>query len=162
VLADKLKTLPPQPHKLRLLSDRNGTISVEAEPLALTPNPAPMRVRLARQPVDSDNPFLYHKTTRRIIYDRARADIDSCDEVLLYNRRGELTEACNFNVVVQIDGKLWTPPVDNGLLAGTFRGDLLVRGEIEERVIRVEELPGCEKLFLINSVRRWREAVLVE
>lgn len=161
-LADKIGALPPQPHKLRLLIDHHGATTVEAEPLAVTTNPEPLQVRLARQPIDSNDPFLYHKTTRRDVYNQARAAVDDCDEVLLYNQQGEITEASNFNLVAQIDGRLWTPPVACGLLAGTFRGDLIAKGEIEERVIRVEELAGCERLVLVNSVRRWREAVLVE
>jgi len=159
-LIEMVGTLPPLPHKLRLLVERDGTIAVEAEPLAAPPRSTPLRVHLALQPVDSNDPFLYHKITRREVYDRARAAVADCDEVLLYNQRNEVTEACNFNLVVQLDGRLWTPPVTCGLLAGTFREELLERGEIGERVIRVEELERCEKLYLVNSVRRWREAVL--
>jgi len=161
-LTETAAALPPQPHKLRLLVDRDGTIIVEAEPLVESPRSEPLRVRLARQPIDSNDPFLYHKTTRRAAYERARIEVADCDEVLLHNQHGEVTEACNCNLVAQIDGKLWTPPVACGLLAGTFRAELLERGEIGKRVIRVEELRQCERLYLVNSVRGWREAFLIE
>jgi para-aminobenzoate synthetase/4-amino-4-deoxychorismate lyase len=62
-------------------------------------------------------------------------------------------------VVVRLDGVLVTPPVASGLLAGTFRETLLRRGEVQERVVRVEELARAESLFLVNSVRRWRAAI---
>jgi para-aminobenzoate synthetase/4-amino-4-deoxychorismate lyase len=66
-----------------------------------------------------------------------------------------VTESSIANVVVEMDGERWTPPSSSGLLAGTFREELLARGEIRERVIFKEELKRAERLFLINSVRRW-------
>jgi len=80
-----------------------------------------VRVGLAREPVDSSTIWLYHKTTRREIYDQARAARPDCDEVILWNERGELTEACTANVVLDRAGDWVTPPVMSGLLAGTLR-----------------------------------------
>ncbi|MGH9882936.1 MAG: aminotransferase class IV [Pyrinomonadaceae bacterium] len=57
---------------------------------------------------------------------------------------------------------LWTPPQCSGLLAGVFREELIARGEIRERVIRVDELHAVKEFFLINSVRKWIPAVLVD
>ena len=66
------------------------------------------------------------------------------------------------NVVLKLEGKLVTPPVTAGLLAGTFREQLIVDGEIEERTIYRYELRQATELFLINSVRKWIKAELVE
>jgi len=63
--------------------------------------------------------------------------------------------------VFEINGKNWTPPQNPGLLAGTFRGELLATGEISERIIRKDELKQAQSFFLINSVRKWMPAVLV-
>ena len=79
------------------------------------------------------------------------------DDVLLYNENNELTEFTIGNLVVEINGELFTPPLSCGLLAGTFRAHLLETQQIKERVIRKDELPGCTKIFLINSVRKWVE-----
>jgi branched-subunit amino acid aminotransferase/4-amino-4-deoxychorismate lyase len=48
-----------------------------------------------------------------------------CDDLLFFNERGELTESSIANVVVEVEGKLVTPPVSAGLLAGTFRAQLI-------------------------------------
>jgi para-aminobenzoate synthetase / 4-amino-4-deoxychorismate lyase len=72
-----------------------------------------------------------------------------------------LTEFTIGNLVVEMDGKLYTPPIACGLLAGTFRAHLLERGQVEERVIHVEELKDCTKVFLVNSVRQWKDVQLV-
>ncbi|MGD0897562.1 MAG: aminodeoxychorismate synthase component I, partial [Thermoguttaceae bacterium] len=83
-----------------------------------------------------------------------------CDDVLLYNERGEITETCIANVVARVGEDLWTPPSECGLLAGVFRGRLLAEGRIRERVLPLDMLGRIDELFVINSVRKWRRAVL--
>ena len=46
-----------------------------------------------------------------------------------------------------------TPPLACGLLPGVLRAELLARGEIAERVVRVDELPRASRLWFINGVR---------
>ncbi|CAA9315845.1 MAG: Para-aminobenzoate synthase, aminase component / Aminodeoxychorismate lyase [uncultured Gemmatimonadetes bacterium] len=77
------------------------------------------------------------------------------------NERGEITESTIANLVVRLDGALWTPPLGSGLLPGVLRADLLARGEIRQRVLTSHDLARAEEVWLINSVRRWRRAVLV-
>lgn len=81
--------------------------------------------------------------------------------MLLFNERGEVTESCIANVVVELDGKKVTPPVLSGLLAGTFRAELLEQGEIEEGVVALDDLKRATSIWRINSVRRWQRAELV-
>jgi len=162
---DRLNTLaaslPPRTHKVRLLLDRYGAITCEAIPLARIPRPARPRLRLADQPVNTEDVFLYHKTTHRLVYDHAARACAEDEEILLWNERGEITETSRDNVVVRWHGRLYTPPVSCGLLAGTFRAWLLESGKVEERVLSVSDLDRCEKIYLVNSVRRWREAIWI-
>jgi len=81
---------------------------------------------------------------------------------LLFNERGELTEFTIGNLVVELNGKLYTPPISCGLLAGTFREYLLETGQVEERIIRLDELNNCAKMFLVNSVRKWQRVQLIK
>lgn len=147
-------TLTPVPHRVRLTLPSGQGPGVEAR--ALTPLPQPYRIGLARHPIDNRDPFLYHKTTHRQVYDQALAAAPGWDDVLLWNEQGELTESCLANIVVEREGRLLPPPVRCGLLAGTYRGLLLSRGEISEQVLRVADLDRCGRIYLINSVRgRW-------
>ena len=66
-----------------------------------------------------------------------------------------MTESSIANVVVPIDGELFTPPIECGLLPGTFRNYLLARGTIKERVITIDEFQRAPEFFLINSIRKW-------
>lgn len=148
------------PTRVRLLLHPNGTLTHEG--FSLPPKiEKPMRVKLALASVDDQDVFLFHKTTHRAIYEKARATQPDCDDVLLYNQRGELTEATIANLVVELDGNLVTPPVSCGLLAGTFRAMLLEQGIIKEQVVTRRELFHCTKIFLVNSVRGWMEAEMI-
>ncbi len=165
------------PQRMRLLLDKNGKLDSEAKSFQPSedqtqvlkpPSPAAShgdasrrtprayKTILAKRSIDSSNVFLFHKTTYRDFYESARNDFPNCDDVLLYNELGELTEFTIGNLVVELNGKLFTPPISCGLLAGTFRAHLLETNQIAERTIRVEELKNCGKIFLVNSIRKWQ------
>lgn len=143
--------------KVRLVLWKDGRIETEVS--AIEPFEK-RRVALASEAVDSSDRFLFHKTTKRDFYNAQLAARPDCDDIIFWNERGEITESMIANVVVSIDGQLFTPPVGSGLLAGTFRNQLLAEGKIKERVITIEELRTAQELFLINSVRKWMKADL--
>jgi para-aminobenzoate synthetase/4-amino-4-deoxychorismate lyase len=149
------------PTRIRLLLNKAGEFNVEAASCRWAQRQdAASTLVLAREPVDSGDVFLYHKTTNRAVYEKAKADFPEADDVLLFNERGEVTESCIANVVVELDGRKVTPPVSCGLLAGTFRDQLLSHGEIEEGVVTLADLRRADSVWLINSVRKWRRAML--
>lgn len=148
------------PSKVRLLLDRAGRVNVEAQPLSHGARREPIRVGLAAVPIASTNVFLYHKTDRREVYDAARASRPDCDDVIMWNEQGELTEASAANIVLELDGRLYTPPVDSGLLSGTLRASLLAAGEVEERTLATSDLGRATGLWLVNSVRGRQAAVV--
>jgi len=150
---------PAQAHKVRLRLDRAGQVVIEAQPIPWPP-PETIQARLAASPVDPQDCFLYHKTTRRDVYDRALAACANCDDVVLWNNRGEVTETCNGNVVARMGGRLITPPLACGLLPGTLRAWLLAQGEVVEQALRVNEFAACEALWRVNSVRGWQKLAI--
>ncbi len=152
-------TLPASPQKVRLLLDQTGTLQFESQ--AIIPHRYPLRVKLALEPIHRSNLFLYHKTTHRQIYDQARAQHPDCDDVLLWNDRGEVTESCTANLVIRQATTWVTPPVACGLLAGTFRSHLLQHHRIQEAVITLEHLQQAQEIYLINSIREWQSVILV-
>ena len=156
-LAALARGLPERPHKVRLLCARDGGLTLEAK--VFERRRTPWLVELARRPVDTRDRFLFHKTTRRLVYeealDEARAERPDLDDALLWNREGELTESTVANLVLALGGELVTPPVESGLLAGTFRHELLAQGKIRERRLVREDLDRSQGIFLVSSVRGW-------
>ena len=140
---------PKGAYKVRVILWRDGRVETDVVPIEIG---GTRRVTLAMEPVNSSDRFLFHKTTRRDLY--------VGDDVIFWNERGEITESSIANVVVRIGAQLFTPPVESGLLAGTFRDHLIANGEIKERVITVDDFRSADEVFLINSVRKWVRADL--
>jgi para-aminobenzoate synthetase/4-amino-4-deoxychorismate lyase len=149
-------------HKVRVLLAADGSITLESRPLAGTDCTADAAtIAVSRQRVDSSDPFLYHKTTRREMYDeqlRARPD---CYDCIFLNERDEVTEGSYNTLVISLKGELLTPALDCGLLPGVLRAELLEVGAIREAVLTLDHLQAVGTIWLVNSVRGWRECNLV-
>lgn len=157
VLAELAREKADGAWRVRLLADRQGGLIAEAH--GLEPTPAEYRVRLATAPVPSEDEFLHHKTTERSVYAPHGPEAGLFD-VLLYNERDELTEFTKGNVVVELGGRLLTPPLACGLLPGVLRAELLAKGEIEEAVVTRTDLVRATGLWFINGVRGRVKAIL--
>lgn len=149
---------PAVPQRVRLLLRREGSVETTFSAVGPSP-PLPLKICLARGPVDSQNVMLYHKTTQRQSYETCLAEAQGVDDVVLWNERGEVTECCTANLVTFISGKLVTPPASCGLLPGTYREYLLKRGILSEHILTPENLRDASHIYLINAVRKWRRAV---
>ena len=145
--------------RVRLLLDAAGRLRVESAVLS-QPQHGPWRLAPAAEPVNAADVFLYHKTTNRGVYERAARGRPGFDDVVLYNERGEITETTIGNIVAELNGRLLTPPVRCGLLAGVYRGHLIRKGIIGEEALTLEDLKRARKLWVINSVRKWMPAEL--
>jgi len=168
------------PRRVRLLLSRAGKISLETAPYqpdnaqatcqvyhalrrdlpSIGMAKGMMKICLAKHPVASDNVFLYHKTTNRLVYDQAKALCPGHDEVILWNEKGEVTEFCAGNIIVDLEGQMLTPPVNCGLLPGTYRHWLLKKGAIREQIIKTDMLRQCRRILFCNSVRKMQEVHL--
>jgi para-aminobenzoate synthetase/4-amino-4-deoxychorismate lyase len=154
--------LPAGRFKIRLVLHRDGRFRMTHESLADSDPHQLLKIALAAEPVDSREVFLFHKTTQRQAYEIRKVSRPDVDDVLLMNEKGELTESTMANLLVRLDGEDYTPPVACGLLAGTLRAELITQGKLSERVLRPEDLQQAQAIFLINSVRGWMAARVVE
>ena len=105
--------------------------------------------------VDSENPLSRHKTDWREVFqqEHARATARGADEVIFLNERGEISEGSRTNVFIERDGRLFTPPLSSGALAGCLRAELLASGRCEEAVLTIVDLRRADRVFLGNSLR---------
>ena len=152
-----------QAYKVRLLVDPTGQISIDNVPLDLPP--ASETVMLSPVWTSSQDKFLYHKTTCRDLYEHwhAEARRQGHADAIFTNERGELTEGAANNIFVEIGGRLFTPPVECGLLPGVYRRDVLEReSRASERTLTLADLQNAEAIYLCNSVRGLRKVSLTE
>ncbi|MGE7184410.1 aminodeoxychorismate synthase component I [Peribacillus sp. NPDC006672] len=137
--------------KVRVLLKETGEFEVTGQ--AIKPLDSELTAILAEAPISSGNPFLFHKTTNRDVYEGFQRNNPDFHDVLLWNEEGFITEFTNGNVVMKINGDFYTPPVESGLLAGTFRQELIRMKEIKEKPIFKADLNNAEEIWFINSVR---------
>ena len=150
-------------HRVRLLLARSGVASISSEPLPVVRKPASLLVSAER--TDSSEALLLHKTTRRSMYDQVLADARArgFDDALFLNERGEVTECATHNVMIAKGGKLVTPPVECGLLPGVYRRYMLAaHPEVQEAVVRLDDILSADRILIFNSVRGLRLARILE
>ncbi len=141
------------PLRCRLTLDLTGAPKITTGPLA--DNPPGWTVGIATSRLASSDIWLRHKTTRRAIYDQARAELpDGVDELLFLNERDELCEGTITNLFVETeDGRLLTPPVAAGLLPGILREEMVETGRATEAVLTLHELAAGRRVWMGNSLR---------
>jgi len=139
-----------------------ATLIITAGPM--TPYPTELyekgaTIVVSRLRVSPDDPTVYHKTTgylRNLLAlrdaHRARAT-----EALIFNTKGRLAEGSLSNVFIVSEGRLLTPPVEEGLLVGITRAAVLeLAAEVgvpaEQRPLAVREVLDADEMFLTNSI----------
>lgn len=163
-LASELPGSSEKPLRVRLTLDEKGRIDITTAPFQPLPSETVWRVRVAAIRLSSQNKLLRHKTSRRGIYETARAEhpATAADEVLLLNEYGAPCEGTITSLFLDDgSGQLKTPPIANGLLAGVLRTELIC-----VRKARVERF-GLEdirkgRLFMGNSLRGLIRAKLLD
>lgn len=145
-LLEKLEELRfDKPKIIRILLERNGDFRIETREYQSISSKT---VYLQQKPYTSD--LDRFKTTWKKDY--STLDSKGVFDVI-YHQNEILLEGSRSNLVLELDGKLYTPKYDGRFLPGVCREVLLERGVIEERVLSVEDLARSQRIFCINSVR---------
>lgn len=158
-----LKELVPtsgEPLRVKLELTPAGRLSVTSN--LITAEASPLVVGIASTRLDPANRLLYHKTSCRQLYEAEKERRPDCNELLFLNIHGELAEGSYNNIILRIGGKLLTPPLQSGLLPGVMRGELLEKGEVEEKKLFLPDLFAADEILLVNSLRGIRRAVIAE
>ncbi len=138
---------PAHPARLRLTVGAAGDAVWEVHPLPAAR--APWRLGLAGARLWSGDPWLRVKSTRRAVYDAARAALPAgLDEVVFLNERGEVCEGSITTVFFDRGAGMRTPPLASGLLPGVLRAEL----GCPEEVLGAADLPRV-RLWVGNALR---------
>ena len=141
------------PHRLRLVLRPYGGHALESAPLPpLLPLPT---VVLSPHRVPAHDSRARHKTTARSLYDRELKRVVAAGhfDALFFNTAGKLAEGARTNVVLQLDGVLRTPPLEDGVLDGVMRGRLLAEERVRVKSLEAEDLQRAERIFVSNALR---------
>ena len=149
-----------------------ATLLVTAGPM--TPYPAAFyetgaTVVVSDVRANETDPATFHKTTAYmtrllVLRDAHRA---RAAEALQFNSRNRLAEGAVSNVFLVSGGRLLTPPVEDGLLAGVTRAAVLelaadVGVPAEQQSLTVHDLMAADEVFLTNSIMEVMPVARVE
>jgi len=133
--------------------DARPTLVVAVAPLA--PWPASSAVvtvpwtRNERSAVAGVKTTSYAENVVALAYARERG----AAEALFANTRGDLCEGTGSNVFVGVGGRLRTPPLSAGCLAGVTRALLLEWADAAEEDLPMAALSEADEVFLTSSTR---------
>jgi para-aminobenzoate synthetase/4-amino-4-deoxychorismate lyase len=149
--------------KVRLLLDAEGCVEIESERLTEQAGSDSVRVCMASQRTDPADRFLFHKTTRRDLYNAAFAAVaaEGFADLIFLNMRDEVTEGAISNIFVEKSGQWYTPPLECGVLPGVYRRHLLqTRQDVQEKILLLDDLKAADSVYICNAVRGLRRALI--
>lgn len=135
-----------QDYRLRVTLSKSGEIELSRQILAPL-SPSSCKAKLFLQEADLNQAFTYFKTTHRPHLSLGE------QEKIYHNKSGELLETSIGNLVLKINGKLYTPPTSLGILPGIYRQHLLETGQVKEKIMTLEDLNQAEAIYGCNAVR---------
>ena len=136
-----------EPARVRLTLDGLGRVKVA---VAAWPSVKTVwNLGLASARLNSGDPWLAVKSSRRAVYDAARALLpEGLDEVLFLNERDEVCDGSITTLFFDRGQGMRTPPLAAGLLPGVLRAEMAV----PEEGLGVADLPVV-RLWVGNSLR---------
>jgi 4-amino-4-deoxychorismate lyase len=150
------------PLRLRLTVDATGQPSVTSAPFQPLAEGARWRVAIHPQRLAPADPWLRHKTTRRALYDRARADLPKgIDEWIFLNTGGALCEGTITNLYIDVGDILLTPPRACGLLPGIGREALIAQRRARPVRLTLRDVTDAKAFYVGNALRGLIRADLI-
>ncbi|MCM8542051.1 MAG: bifunctional anthranilate synthase component I family protein/class IV aminotransferase, partial [Lentisphaeraceae bacterium] len=150
----ELKT--KEAHRVRLAVKLDGTIDLKIFPLDYTGwDKKALKLKISTRKTNSTSPYQYHKTDYREHYNSEykQAVEEGFDEVIFFNDKDNLSEGAITNIFICKDKKWFTPPIDAGILNGTWRKNLMAPLNAEERTLTLENLKNADDIIIGNSVK---------
>lgn len=146
-----------------MVSEKNFLFLKREDPYHNQKKEKGMKVLLSSVLRNSTSPMIYYKTLQYgdNILEKRKAKVEGYDEVIFLNERGFVTEGAVSNLFFLKGEKLYTPPIKDGLLAGTMREYLLEQYPVEEISISEKDLENFDACFLCNALMGvlWIESI---
>ena len=154
-----------EPHRVRLAIKLDGTIDLKVIPLEYAGwDKKSLKIKISDQKTDSTSPYQYHKTDYREQYNSEykKALEEGYDEVIFFNENGELSEGAITNIFICKDKQWFTPPIESGILNGTWRKNLLKPLNAQGKILTIDDLKNADDIIIGNSVKMRGQVASIE
>ena len=133
-------------YRCRIALQKNGAFHLVIT--ELTDLPASyLQAQLTEQKLDLATPFTYFKTSQRDHLSQSN------HEQIFHLPDGTLLETTIGNLVLEIEGQLYTPPAHLPLLDGIYRRHLLETQQVEEKLLTLNDLTDADRIYACNALR---------
>ena len=133
-------------YRCRIALQKNGAFQLAIT--ELTDLPASyLQAQLTEQKLDLATPFTYFKTSQRDHLSQSN------HEQIFHLPDGTLLETTIGNLVLEIEGQLYTPPAHLPLLDGIYRRHLLETQQVEEKLLTLNDLTDADLIYACNALR---------
>lgn len=137
---------PSLDYRCRIALQKNGSFQLTIT--ELTDLPASyLQTQLTEQKLDLATPFTYFKTSQRDHLSQSN------HEQIFHLPDGTLLETTIGNLVLEIEGQLYTPPAHLPLLDGIYRRHLLETQQVEEKLLTLNDLTDADRIYACNALR---------
>lgn len=133
-------------YRLKMSLAKDGELTLEHSQLTGLADDF-CQARLVEQTHPLGSPYTYFKTSYRPHLSLGP------HEQIYYNQKKELLETSIGNLVLKINGQLYTPPVQLGLLNGIYRRRLIADNQVTEKVLTLDNLKQAQAIYGCNAVR---------
>lgn len=125
--------------------------------------------KISRIALNEHSPLAGKKTLNFLNYLLAREDARASgyDEAILLNTKGNVAEGATSNIFSVKNGKLLTPPLDDGILPGITRRTVITLAKklkiaVAEKHLYRKELTSANEVFLTNSLAELLPVIKVD
>lgn len=112
-----------------------------------------LRLSISPYPVNSRSPLAGVKSCNYLENMLALENAKNAgfDEAIRINEHGDVVSACLANIFWVKNGRLFTPSLDTGALAGTTRAFIAENFPVIERRARIEDFNEADEIFLTSA-----------
>ncbi len=147
-------------HRMRLSLAHDGRLLLTHAALPDLPperDGVAVTLLIAGHRLPNTHPLSAHKTTLRRHYDDGvhAAEREGAFDSLFFTEDGRLVEGGRTSVFVKLDGRWYTPPVEDGALPGVMRALVLEdpAWQALERSLSRDDLDRAEAVMVCNALR---------
>jgi para-aminobenzoate synthetase / 4-amino-4-deoxychorismate lyase len=144
-----------QKYKVRMLLSEDGSLGVKYSMIGK--ESAGRTIAISSVKTNSEDKWLYHKTTNRHLYDSEYDRYKKLGffDVIFKNEKDQITEGAISNIFIVRNDVYYTSPIECGVLNGVYRRHLLNgrKIKIKEKPIYQEDLLSADAIVMTNAIR---------
>lgn len=113
-----------------------------------------MKLTISKVRRNSTSRLCYIKSTCYIenLIEKENAKKLGYDDVIFLNENGYVTETSCANIFIVKNKGIFTPKLEDGLLGGIVRAEIIREFDVDEKSITIEDLMQSEEVIITNSL----------